>query len=95
MRQGSYLNVILTVNAVLLAGVLWTQIAGTPVLNSTANAQSAGGMGIPNAADQRQRQIEAIRDLKTSVDATNKLLTSGKLKVEVSNIDALKSTDKK
>ena len=56
MRQGSYLNVILTVNAVLLAGVLWTHVAGTPVLNSTANAQSAGtgGTGIPNAADQRQ-----------------------------------------
>jgi hypothetical protein len=96
MRQGSYLNVILTVNAVLLAGVLWTHVAGTPVLNSTANAQSpVGGTGIPNAADQRQKQIEAIRELKVSVDATNKLLTSGKLKVEVSNIDALKSTDKK
>jgi len=95
MRQGSYLNVILTVNAVLLAGVLWTHVAGTPVLNSTANAQSAGGTGIPNAADQRQKQIEALRELKVSVDATNKLLTSGKLKVEVSNIDALKSTDKK
>jgi hypothetical protein len=29
------------------------------------------------------------------VDATNKVLMSGKLKVEVSNIDALKVTDKK
>jgi hypothetical protein len=96
MRQGTYLNVILTVNAVLLAGVVWAHVAGTPVLSSTAIAQSAGGgTGIPNAADQRQKQIEAIRDLKASVDATNKLLTSGKLKVEVSNIDALKSADKK
>jgi len=96
MRQSKYLNVILTVNAVLLGGVLWTHIAGTPVLSSQATAQSPGsGSGIPNAADQRQRQIEAIHDLKTSVDATNKLLSSGKIKVEVGNIDALKSTDKK
>ena len=40
MRQGTYLNVILTVNAVLLAGLVWTQVADTPLLAETASAQS-------------------------------------------------------
>ena len=32
MRSSGYLNVILTINAVLLAGLLWTNIAGQPLL---------------------------------------------------------------
>ena len=95
MRQGTYLNVILTVNAVLLTGVVWTQVVNTPLLSGQAAAQSggSGGSGIPNAADQRQKQIEALRDLKASVDATNKLLSSGKVKVEVANVEAFSSND--
>lgn len=94
MRQSNYLNVILTVNAVLLAGLLWTQIVGRAPLDTQAVAQTSTGSGIPNAADQRQRMIDALNSIKTSVDATRKAVESGKMKVEVANIDALKS-DKK
>jgi hypothetical protein len=91
MRQGRYLNVILTVNAVLLTGLLWTQLSDRPLLASDVAAQSVPG--IPNAADQRQRMLEAMREIKDSVDATRNMLQSGKLKVEVTNIEDLKSDE--
>lgn len=90
MRQGIYLNVILTVNAVLLSALLWTQLANRPLLAHPAAAQQSVGEGIPNAAAQRQRQLEVMRDIKVSVDATRKLLESGKVKVEVTNLDQIK-----
>jgi hypothetical protein len=93
MRRGTYLNVILTVNAVLLTGLLWTQIASQPLLASTATAQSrtkqATAPVIPNAADQRNKMINALADLKRSVDAQRQLLESGKLKVYVTNLDEI------
>lgn len=102
MRQGTYLNVILTANALLLAGVLWTQVAGHPALAQDAYAQtfmSTGGtggtpgVGIPNAADQRHKMIEILREVKASVDAASKLMQSGKLKVEVINLDEVKKVE--
>lgn len=98
MRQSTYLNVILTANAVLLTGILWTQLADRPTLATTALAQSqppgSGGVGIPNAAAQRQRMIESLHEIKGSIEATRQLLQSGKVKVEVSNVDKL-SGDKR
>ena len=95
MRQGTYLNVILTVNAVLLGGLVWTQIAGQPVLEQTATAQVGRetGAGVPNAAEQRQKMIEALRDMKASLDASNKLMQSGKLRVEVTNLNEIKKVE--
>ena|SRR6185503_2642628 len=101
MRQGKYLNGILTVNAVLLAGLLWTQIAGKAMLASEAAAQSTAS-GTPlgragadavmtNAAEQRQRMIESLKEIKTSIDATRKVVEGGKMKVEISNIDQIKA----
>lgn len=88
MRQRTYLNMILTVNAVLLGGLLWTQVTSTPLFDQTASAQGAkDAVGVPNAADQRQKMIEALRDIKASVDSTKKLVEGGKLKVEVTNFD--------
>lgn len=89
MRQTKYLNVILTVNAVLLAGVMWTQVSDRASLSSEAHAQSSGS-GFVNAAEQRQRMIEALNDIKGSVEATRKAVESGKMRVEVANIDKLK-----
>jgi hypothetical protein len=89
MRQSKYLNVILTVNAGLLAGLLWTQVAGHAPLSAEAHAQSSG-TGFVNAAEQRQRMIETLQEIKGSVEATRKVVESGKMKVEVANIDKLK-----
>jgi len=95
MRQHTYLNVILTVNACLLTGVLWTQIASGPPLAQTAAAEQAAmpeipRLGIPNAAEQRQKMITALTHLQRSVDAQQKLLQSGKVKVQVTNLDELR-----
>jgi hypothetical protein len=96
MRQGTYLNVILTVNAVLLSAVLWTHMAGTSLFTTQAQAQSPGapnpGVGIPNSADQRNRMIESLRDIQGSMDSMRKFLESGKVKVEVTNLDKIKFT---
>jgi hypothetical protein len=95
MRRGTYLNVILTVNAVLLTGLLWTQLADRPLLESEAAAEAQSRTKtpnppvIPNAAAQRDRMINAIKDLKQSVDAQRKFLESGKLKVTVTNLDEI------
>jgi hypothetical protein len=90
MRQSTYLNVILTINAALLTGLLWTQFVGAPSLTSQALAQTTPGVGIPNAAEQRQRMIETMREIKASIEVTRKLLESGKVKVEVANIKELR-----
>ena len=100
MRQGTYLNVILTANAVLLTGVLWSQLAGRSVLASEAAAQSAATTGSPSlipvsAADQRQKQIDGLQDLKVSVDAMRKTLEGGKVKVEITNVDQLRAAMEK
>ena len=91
MRQGNYLNVILTVNAVLLAGLVWTQVADTPLLVETASAQNRSRPGrpvptVPNAGKQRERIAAKLVELKASVDATRGLLESGRIKVEVTNL---------
>jgi len=100
MWQGKYLNVILTVNAVLLAGLLWTQVAEQPVLAETAVAQSRskpsadgkykGSYYKPNAAQQRADQMKILEAIQKSVEAQTKLLSSGKVKVEVMNLDEIK-----
>ncbi|MDY7108374.1 MAG: hypothetical protein SYC29_07025 [Planctomycetota bacterium] len=93
MRRGTYLNVILTVNAVLLTGLLWTQLADRPLLETEAAAQSRtktpAPPAPPNAAEQRAKMIKTLNGLKQSVDAQRKLMESGKLKVTVTNLDEI------
>jgi hypothetical protein len=91
IRQGTYLNAILTVNAVLLSALIWTQLAPRPLMADTATAQyDARRGGIPNAGEQRQKLIAGMAEVKASVDSTRKLLESGKLKVEVTNLDEIR-----
>jgi acetamidase/formamidase len=93
MRQSKYLNVILTVNAVLLAGLLWTQIASAPVLAQDAVAQVRATRAvptIPNAAEQRKKMIDALQEIRQSADATKQLLESGQVKVQVTNLDDIR-----
>ena len=91
MTQIKYLNVILTINAVLLAALVWSQVGAGPGLDAVASAQTAApdDAGIPNAASQRQQIVEAIRRLDGKVEATNRLLSGGRLKVQVANLAEL------
>jgi len=85
MKSRRYLNVILTVNAALLAGVLWTQVVCHPVLETTANALDDTRAEPPNAAEQRLKMIERLEQLKRATDATYMLLKNGEVKVRVTN----------
>lgn len=91
MGQGRYLNIILTVNALLLTVLVWTQLAGHGPLVQRADAQSAGGGSMVSAAEQRQRMIESMRDMRQAVNETNRLLERGTLKVTVMNAHELRS----
>ncbi len=88
MRQGTYLNGILTVNAVLLAVLVWTQLANQPPMVQSAGAQGAGGM--TSAGEQRQRLIESMRQVRQSVNETNRLLDRGTLRVHVVNASEIR-----
>jgi hypothetical protein len=97
MRQGKYLNVILTVNAALLSVLVWSQVAGSPhspVWGSPAAAQQLpqqDGGGIPNAAAQRQKMLEQLQGLRASVDAMRSMMEGGKVKVIVANADEIRA----
>ena len=92
MRQSRYLNVILTVNAVLLAGLLYTQVVNEPLFATEANAQSRTKQAKPADAmmatntQQRAAIDEALRDQVAAVEKMAKLLQSGKVRVEVTNV---------
>jgi hypothetical protein len=89
MRQGRYLNVILTVNAALLSALVWNGIAERPLLSTEAHAQSAPD-GVPNAGKQRQQVIDGLRDVRLQLDSMRHMLESGAVKVQVTNLDELK-----
>lgn len=102
MKQGKYLNVILTINAALLTGLLWTQVADEPVLVRDAAAQArlstprtnrtsrtTGPFVFPNAAEQRRRIEMAVGSLEKLVAEQYRFMQSGQLQVEVSNLDEI------
>lgn len=94
MRQGTYLNAILSVNALLLTGLLWSNVADQAVLADSAHAQtrrteSSDDYVMPNASGQRQKIIEELQALRKTVASTNELLQSNKLEVVVTNMDEL------
>lgn len=92
MRQRTYLNVILTINAILLSGLLWTQIVSGPAFSSEAAAIQRNSSGIPNAGDQRQQMIRLLEEIDGKVEATNSLL-DGEMRVHVTNINEVQVVD--
>ncbi len=94
MRQGRYLNIILTINAFLLSALIWTQVADRPVLIERAEAQTPSqGNGIPNAAEQRKRMIESLREVNRRMDRIERRLETGELRVRVMNPEDMRSAD--
>jgi hypothetical protein len=92
-RSGSYLNGILTANAVLLAALVWTNVSDGPSRANAApvalqNDDAVGG--VPNAGAQRERLITEVRALRDDVRALEMTLNGGKVKVSVGNFAELK-----
>lgn len=94
MRQGRYLNIILTINAFLLSALIWTQLADGPAMVERAEAQTPRqGEGIPNAADQRLRMIESLREINRRMDRIERRLETGELRVRVMNPEDIRSAE--
>ena len=90
MKRDQYLNVILTINALLLATLIWVQVAERPVLAESATAQdSRNPIKVPNAANQRKQIADEVKTLTKTLEETRKMLESTTLKVEVTNIDQM------
>ena len=73
---------LLTLNTLLLAGLLWTQIAETPIMAKTASAAQQRPR-LPNAGAQRQQMVVLLNEIRKSVESTKTTLESGRIKVEV------------
>ncbi len=73
---------LLTVNALLLAGLLWVQIAETPIMAKTASAAQQR-QRLPNAGAQRQQMVSLLNEIRKSVESTKKTLESGRIKVQI------------
>ena len=94
MRQSKYLNFILTINALLLAALVWSVAVNQPLLAGEAHATTPQSRtkkartpgGIPNSSQQRNEMVVAMREMKASMDSTRKLLESGNVRVQVTNL---------
>ncbi len=81
-------------NVMLLLALGWTVVGQRPASHAAlaaAEGSTDDNVGIPNAAGQRQKMIEELRLLRQSVDAVNKSINSGNLKMEITNLDKMKS----
>ena len=88
-RQVTYLNAILTLNAVLLAGLLWTQIASSP-MSTEVVAQSSfqtPGPG-PDPGRQRVQMIQELQSIRSQVMDINASIKRG-LEVRLSDEDSM------
>lgn len=94
-RSQQYLNGILTVNAVLIAALVWTNVGGgpsraeaAPLLPQVDDQERTGG--VPNAGAQRERLITEVRALREDIRRLESGVTGGKMKVNIGNLADLK-----
>ncbi|MFO0828113.1 MAG: hypothetical protein U0572_08180 [Phycisphaerales bacterium] len=93
IRRRSYLNGILTVNACLLAALVWSNFAGGPsvaVALPQSSSQDANEGGVPNAGLQRLQTLNEIKALRSDFEKFAAAVTGGKLKVNVGNLSEIK-----
>jgi hypothetical protein len=90
----SYLNGILTANAVLLAALTWTNVAGGPASAMAAPQSQPNGApsGPPlaegpalNSASQRLDQLNTLRQIRADLARLEATLSSGKVQVRLVN----------
>lgn len=86
-------QLLLAANALLLGGLLWTQVADRPLLAQEAIGQSRSSAGTPyvapNSAALMKRTMDEIGSMKKELSDMTKLLKSGGVKVQVTNLDEL------
>ncbi len=89
-RNSTYLNAILTVNAVMLAALVWTHVSDGPAIAGAAAPQAQtdadSNLGVPNAGLQRLQTLNEIKALRGDITRLEGLLSSGKMKVTIGNV---------
>ena len=86
MRRTKLTNLLLTLNALLMAGVLWALAAGHVPFASTAEAGGPRVLGIPNAAEQRLDMIKELRKLNATVADMRKEMDRVEFRVKVTSM---------
>jgi|GEM_PF-2516160 len=86
-----YLNVMLTVIAVLLSLQLWTQWTMSPsVITEVHAGNTSRAQPFPNAAKQRKDMKDSLDKAVRQLQDLNKQFQSGKARVHVENISETK-----
>ena len=88
-RQGTYLNIVLTALTLVVGALLWTQFASRGGMVRSSFASDRSTSGIPDAGEQRERIIRELREMRGTLEATRKLMESGRVKVQVTNLDQI------
>lgn len=83
MINTKYLNAVLTVIALLLALNLWVGAHQSPASAALDPSSEALAQGRTDAGQQRAKMIEALQNLGSKVEAMNKKLSDGSIKVKV------------
>lgn len=81
MRAVKYLNVVVTVVAVLMTVQVWTSLSAAPA--SLDFASVARAEGIPDAGAQRQETIDQLKLVNQKLEELTALLRSGEVRVKV------------
>lgn len=102
MNAQRYTNVLLTINALLLAALLWVLVVERPIFAGEAEARVvksplvdkhvSGKQKAPvfaNATGQRQEIIAQLKLLNAGLARQQSMLESGRMKVEVTNLDEI------
>jgi len=84
MNANRYLNVVLTVIALLMGLHLGTLWVGAPVDSQLPTmATPVYAQGIPDAGAQRRDMVEQLRKLNIQVEALNNQFKNGQARVRV------------
>ena len=86
-RQGTYLNIVVTAVALLLAGLLWTQVADRGPVVRSSYAAIDDGNGVPDSGAQLERIIRELHEIRVTLEATKELMEDGMVQVQVTNLD--------
>ena len=102
MNAQRYTNVLLTINALLLAALLWVLVVERPIFAGEAEArvvQSPAAENpsrvrrkapvFANATAQRQQIIAQLKLMNANLAQQKSLFESGRMKVEVTNLDEI------
>lgn len=91
MRSLRYLNVMLTLVAVLLAGNLWVAVQDSP--GNWRAVSEAHAAGLANAGAQRQQIIDQLKKVNVQLGDLKTMLKKGDVAVQVSRKQSAKDED--